>query len=629
MPDATVKSHSDAWVDANAAHKNHGHGNRLWVRGSGSGNLRQSFVGFAKPFPHNDALVVLSATLHLRVKDDWSGNHNVTAKRVTETWKEHRVTYTNAPSVTTKNSATENVTNASDGDAVDIDVTDILGDIALGDDWFGIRLELDDDVARTFYSSDAPKGNYHPQLEVEWGFAPYPPTDLDPAGGQVVGIATPVLQWRFPDIVQENTQASSQVQISTSASTFVADITYDSLQQSNTVHRWPLAGETTIADGTTRYWRVRTWDDHNRASGWSDIVSFGRVAKGVITFVNPGPSNTVDDLTPLVSWTFTGTQDRVQLRLQEILPDKTLRLRWDSGAHHYTADHLTIPNRGPFVKQGSAGRGPYIKSGHNYRFQLRIWDDEDRAGLSNDPTFSYAQIDFTYQRSGVPAAVDSLTAVVSAIAAPAVVLTWTRASTPDWFALKADGEEIYHRLEPVDYATGVAGQYRLTYWGATPRETTNYEIEAVVQTGDHAQHSNGNPDRPATTNPTGVWLIDDDADEAVELRGTDTPSITVGESGTTYDLVGNRAPVRIVDSIRGYEGSFNGMVMSGEDRDLLLELKGKDKQLRVVMGNLNFPVWLEEVTVSPMAIPGGELHEAGFTFFQSDEFFDADREESY
>jgi hypothetical protein len=618
MPEATVKSHSDTWVSQNAAHKNYGKGNRLWVRGAGSGLQRQSFISFAKPFPNNDALVVVSATLILRVKDDWAGSHDVTARRVTETWKEHRVTWTNAPSVTDSNAATETVNAAADGDEVDIDVTDILGDVALGADWFGVRLELDDDVGRTFYASDSPKGSYHPQLEVEWGFAPYPPTDLDPAGGQVVGIATPVLQWRFPDIVQENTQAASQVQISTSSS--FASPTYDSGKVSNTVHRWPLAGETTIPDGSTRYWRVRTWDDQNRGSGWSDTARFSRVSKGVITFVNPGPSHTVDDLTPLVSWTFTGNQDRVRLVLQERLPDKTLRQRWDSGQHHYLANHLTVPNR---------KRHPLIKSGRNYRFQLYIWDTEDRVGVSNDRAFSYAQIDFTYSRSGVPSSVGSLTATVLPIAPVAVVLTWTRASTPDWFALVANGEEVYHRLEPADYATGVAGQYQFIYWGAEPREATTYEIEAVVSTGDHAQHSAGNPQRTVTTNPTGVWLIDDDADEAVALKGTDTPSITIGESGTTYDLVGNRMPVRIVDSIRGYEGSFAGMVTSAAARDTLLEMKGKDKELRVVIANLNFPVYLEEVTVSPMAIPGGEMHEASFAFFQSDEFFDADREENY
>ncbi len=623
MPDATVKSHSDTWVDQNAPHKNYGKGNRLWVRGSGSGAQRQSFISFAKPFPHNDALVVVSATLILRVKGTWSGSHVVTVTRVTESWKEHRVTWTNAPNVTTKNQATETIATASDGDEVDIDVTDILGDIALGEDWFGVRLELDDDVGnKTFYASDSPKGSYHPQLQVEWGFAPYPPTDLDPAGGQVIGVATPVLQWRFPDIVQENTQAASRVQISTS--TDFSSPVYDSGKVSNTVHRWPLAGETTIADGVTRYWRVQTWSDNNQVSGWSDTARFSRVAKGVITFVNPGPSHTVDDLTPVVSWTFTGTQDRVWLVLQEVLPDKTLRQRWDSGAHHYTADTLTIP-----VRQTMGNARPIIRSGHNYRFQLYIWDDEDRAGLSNDKTYSYAQIDFTYSRAGIGSAVSSLTAAASTTYPTAVLLTWTRATTPDWFALKVNGEETYHRLEPADYATGVAGQYQFLYWGAEPREATTYEIEAVTVTGDHAQHSSGNPTRTVTTNPSGVWLIDDDADEAVEFRGTDSPSLTVGESGTTYDLVGNRTPVRIVDSIRGYEGSFSGVVMSGDDRDMLLELKGKDKQLRVVIGNLNFPVWLEEVTVSPMAIPGGQLHEASFAFFQSDEFFDADREENY
>ena len=121
-------------------------------------------------------------------------------------------------------------------DEVDIDVTDILGDIALGDDWFGVRLEIDDDVGnKTFYASDSPKGSYHPQLQVEWGFAPYPPTDLDPSGGQVVGVATPVLQWRFPDIVQENTQAASRVQITTTGDTTFAAPTFLSANSADTV----------------------------------------------------------------------------------------------------------------------------------------------------------------------------------------------------------------------------------------------------------------------------------------------------------------------------------------------------------------------------------------------------------
>lgn len=618
MPSATVKSHSDAWVDQNAAHKNHGRGNRLWVRGAGSGLQRQSFLSFAKPFPNNDAIVIISATLTLRVKDTWAGSHVVTASRVTETWKEDKITWTNKPAIDSTNAASATVPASSDGDQVDIDVTDIMQDVSNGGDYFGFRLELDDDVAsKTFYASDSPKSSYHPQLAVEWGFAPYPPTDLEPSGGQVIGIATPTLTWRFADVAQENTQSASQVQISTSTS--FASPAFDSGTVSNTVHRYNTAGTYTVPDASTRYWRVRTWDDANRISGWSDTASFERQSKGTIAFVNPGVSNTVDDLTPEISWTFTGTQTQVELEIDRIKSDNTLENLWTYHRQHYTADHLTVP-----LRNAGPGGHPIIKTGETYRAKLKIWDDQDRVGTSRDPAYAYAQKDFTYSRAGVGSAVATLTATVSAIAQPAVTLTWTRATTPDWFCIKANSVEVIHKIEPVDVATGTPGEYSMVYWEATPRTATTYEVEAVTISGDHNQHSSGNATASATTSPTGVWLIDDDADDAVQIFGGETPSISIGESGTTYDLIGNRTPVRIVDAIRGYEGSFSGMVKTAAARDTLLDLKGRDKQLRVVIANLNFPVYLEEVTAAPMPLPGGDAHEVSFTFFQSDSFFDID-----
>lgn len=621
MPDAEVKSHSDAWINQDAQHKNWGKGNRLWVRGPGTGHQRQSFIGFAKPFPNNDRLVVVAATLTLRVKDDWSGSHNVTVTRVTDTWKEHRITWANAPNTTTKNQAVENVTNASDGDKVEIDVTDILGDISLGDDWYGVRLELDDDVPRTFYASDAPKHVYHPRLEVEWGFAPYPPTDLDPAGNQVIGTALPVLTWRFPDIVQENTQAASQVQISTTTS--FTSPAYNSGKQANTVHRWPMAGEGyPIPDDAYRYWRVQTWDDQGRPSGWSDVAAFERVSKGIITFVNPGPSGTVDDHSPTISWTFTGEQERVRLILWEVLPDKTTRNRWDSGSHKHTADHLTIPAR---------KKHPIIKNGHDYRLELRIWDDEDRVGISNDKAYAVAVIDFVYNRSGVPNPVLSLTGGISPFAEPAVLLQWHRNTTPDWFGLRINDVISQHRIDPTDVAVvgGPAGDYQMLVWEATPGEASTYEIEAVEINGDSAQHSSGNQVVTVTTNPTGVWVIDDDYDEAVFMRGAESPDLIIGESGTTYDLVANPVPVRIVDAIRGYEGSWSGFLLTDAARLTLLELKGRAKELRIVIGNLNLPIYLEEIGISPSSqVPSRAMYEITLNFFQSGAYGEIDSEYS-
>ncbi len=308
--------------------------------------------------------------------------------------------------------------------------------------------------------------------------------------------------------------------------------------------------------------------------------------------------------------------------LLEVLADKTTREIQGGGVerHHYTADHFTIPAR---------KKHPIIKTGHDYRLQLFIWDDEDRVGTSRDPAYAFAQIDFTYVRDGTPDPVDTLTAAISTYSAAAVLLTWTRAATPDYFAVVANGEEVIDQINPTDVNIA-AGQYQMLYWEAEPGESTTYEVEAVEIIGDHNKHSNGNPTDSLTTNPTGVWLVDDDYDEAVRIQGADTPDFTIGEAGTTYDMVGNRTPVRITDAVRGYEGSFSGVVLTQAARDQLLELKGREKQLRVVIAGLNFPVYLEEVSIAPEATPPNRgMHQVSFSFFQSDEFFGADREESY
>lgn len=609
MADAAVRSHSDAWVSADEEHKNHGKGVRLWVRSNDTTNGRRAFVSFAKPHPHNDNLVVVGATLKLWLRGSWSGTQEVTAQRVTETWKENRITWANQPDITAVGEATETVTNGDDRDALEIDVTDIMQDAASGGDWFGFCLKLDDDNLRAFYSSDAPQDPFHPKLEVEWGVPPYPPTNLSPAGNGVISIANPVLSWRFTDHRQDTTQGSSQVQISTS--TDFSSTVYDSTKQTNTLHRWPLAGEYNVPAGVTRYWRVKVWDDADNPSGWSDTARFQRIAKGTITIVNPGISETVDDLTPSIEWTFSGDQDRVRLRLLEIKADATTVERFQYATQKNTIDHLTIPRR---------NKHPIIKTGHDYRVQLYIWDTEDRISTPKDPAYAFAQRNFTYDRDGSPDPVSTLTADLFG---PGVTLTWERASTPDWFCLRVDDEEVLHRIEPVDVATVTPGEYRMTYWESVPRTAHTYEVEAVEVIGGHSVHSANNDFAIKTTQPTGIWLIDDDADDAVLIdANAETPDLSIGESATTYNPVGNRRPVRFTDAIRGYEGTFGGQVATSAARDTFLDLKGRDKELRAVIANLNIPIWLEEVSAAPVPIPDTERYQVSFAFFQSGEYFD-------
>jgi hypothetical protein len=90
----------------------------------------------------------------------------------------------------------------------------------------------------------------------------------------------------------------------------------------------------------------------------------------------------------------------------------------------------------------------------------------------------------------------------------------------------------------------------------------------------------------------------------------------IGESGVTYDVVGSRAPIRIVDTIRGYEGSVSGSLLSKADRDTFLALKGRITTLQMIVSDLSIPVVLEEATAQPTQLAGDRMYECAFGFFQ-------------
>jgi hypothetical protein len=96
----------------------------------------------------------------------------------------------------------------------------------------------------------------------------------------------------------------------------------------------------------------------------------------------------------------------------------------------------------------------------------------------------------------------------------------------------------------------------------------------------------------------------------------------IREVANIFDVVGSRRPVKVTDTIQGYSGTFNGVLLDAEARDAFLELKGRDTDLRLIIGDLNIPVELGEVS-GPMPVPTGDAsgYDVGFAFFQVDEFF--------
>lgn len=572
-----VRSRIDTFANEAAPKQNYADGVKLSLNGGVSADNRQAFIFLARPFPLGSS--ILEATLKLHLAGAWTGTQTVTAKRITASWKENKLTWDDRPAASVTNSASVTVTGGTDAQEIELNLAPMLSDVSAGDEWYGVRLELDADATRKLYSSDYPQASLRPVLELNWVVPPLPPSQLSPAGEQSVSVSHPTLSWHFRDREQE-TQTESQVQISATESFTTPE--YDSGWVANTVEQWDL-GDTAyvgVTDGQTRFWRVRVKDEASLSSDWSDTEEFARNTKGALTIVNPAaaPNDYVEETTPPLDWTFTGrTQTRAVVKLLLLddvdLPKKLLE-RW-------------------VVKTGTRVHVPRktLKSVETYRMVVRAWDDFDRAETPGDPAYVEASRDFTYNRSGTPAAVTALTAVPSTTE-PKVVLTWERALQPDYFSLRVDGKEVEDRIDPEDvFVSGTT--YSMDWWLASPREVHIYEVEAVVVTTGKLKHSDGNSTATATVETTGIWLVDADDGTVVEIKGMDDLNFSIREVSETHDMVGSRRPVTITELIGGYTASFGGYILSRAGRDAMLALKGRiATELRLIVKDYNIPVEL-------------------------------------
>lgn len=364
---------------------------------------------------------------------------------------------------------------------------------------------------------------------------------------------------------------------------------YDSGKRPNVLDQWSLQGEHVVPPSVQRYWRVRVWDDTDLASEWSDAVPFTYEPLPTLTIDSPGA--TVDETTPPISWTFTGTQTAVRIALWEVLASGELLEQWLLDRLPYVQDSYTLP----------AG---ILKEGRTYRVEVKVWGeaDEERQFTPGAPDAATEVQEFEYVRSGAPTSPTSLTAQ---IVGPAIRLEWQRATMPDYFALVVDGELVHDRLDPSDlFVSGTT--YRYDWLGSTAGVEHTLEVEAVVSTaGGPYQHSDSNPEVEATREQFGIYLADEADGTWVFLAGKAPADFRIGESGQTHELPHRREPVRITDNLRGYEGAVAGNVETPEERDTFNALKGRLKPLRLLIGSLNIPVLLEEASVAQHPSPGG------------------------
>src|SRR5262245_14674749 len=164
MPTTELRASYDARVSEATANTNFGEERFLAVR-TGSGTNQYNYVAWAG-LPEVGSTIVSSATVRVWLKGTaWTGTNDIIVRRVVEGWKEAQVTWNNKADVDTGVFASNSVTNGTDGQSVDIDVTAIMAAVMTGSAWFGFRVQTSTGAAaRNLYSSEATDPALRPLL---------------------------------------------------------------------------------------------------------------------------------------------------------------------------------------------------------------------------------------------------------------------------------------------------------------------------------------------------------------------------------------------------------------------------------------------------------------------------------
>lgn len=602
-----LRNANDAYVSEAKPSANFSSTTKLYLSSTGASNTRYAWIYFGRPFPLD--ATILSAKLRIYSGGTgWSGSVTMTAKRATEKWSVNRVNYNNRPGVT-GTGASLTKSGATDPTLWEFDVTTMMQTVADGGVWYGVRIETNTTETKWIYSANG-RDEYRPTLEVTWSDRPEAPEDLRPDGGRATSLQKPTLRFDFTDVSGDTDLDAVNVQIN---STDVwTSPTFDSGWVTTSVPELDLA-DTAYAGlsvGSTVFWRVRVRDGAGLVSGWSDSATFKRTSKSSLTLSNPAasPNNVVEDVTPPILWSFSGTQVHYQLIVTDPLaPSKWI---WTSGKVTSTDQSVTLP------------KGVLTDTGATYRLMVRVWDNVAREYTPGDTAYVEVVRDFTYRYD---ATVDPVTSLTGAPWSnrPFIDLEWNRAvGAPDSFTITRDGRLVESGILPEDVlVSGV--HYKFTDREARPRRDRTWKVMAVV----NGKTSDNNPTVTTQVKSITTLLSEIDSDRQVFFFNQEVDAERAESSEIQY-LLGNAPPVMVSQSVRGYEGTVSGVLISGQiagltaeeqlenleyfrDRPgMVLRLSWIDKFMRVVIRN---------VSDQPIAYPDGEVqYLASFDFFEVD-----------
>lgn len=545
--------------------------------GLGVTPLRYVFLAVTNPAPRGATVTQALLTINLPATTAVT----FSVFRVTGKWSASTVTYNTKPAVAASATATGSTTGLS----ITFDVTADVQSWCNGVANYGWRLSA---TANTII--DAILSGSGATLQVSYGEASTPPTNLSPAGG-ICGTTTPTFQWDTTDPAEDGL-AAINVQWSTDP-TF-ASVTYDSGWVASTIDEFNSAtatGFTPLPSGGTQvYWRCRVKDGLGLISGWSSPASLEYVAWGALTITSPS-AGTVGTHTPTIAWSLGGSSAQTAWRAW--ITDSSGRTLADSKKQPGTAATWQVP------------AGVMTDDTMTYTVYVSIWDTNDRVGSPADPTELNVSKSFTFAQTGSVAAPTGLT-VTQPGNTPSAQLEWNDSSTPDGFVIIRDGKP-FASIEATDPSITVSGvTYQWTDFAVVPLQTHVYAVRAISAGVESAPTATVTAKIQITP---GIWLVEPVHGYAICVTdGTQTISQLAMSDVTSIEQPLNSSQQQIVRSaMYGLSGPISGQLYARpgertveEMYDDAMAMKSLDVStvFRLACQWLNIPVQVTDLNVS-------------------------------
>ena len=467
---------------------------------------------------------ITNAFVRINIAETRTGSWTASVYRRTDAWPGN-VTWNNRG---TLSSAVGSATVAAPkkGAAFDIPVTSTIQQMVAGtltNRGFYITLATSFGSNIGFYGPKAAGGR--PALYVTYTVPAAAPTNLEPSDA-VVADPTPTLLFNTDlSILSLQVQADPAANASTPA--------FDSGEVVATAGLLDLGATSFVplANGASTMWRARQKTDGGW-SPWSGWVPFTYATRSSLTITSPSGTPDVNgripvqDGTPPVVWSFTGTQVAWRARLI----DDTGKVLSDSSRIAGTDTTWTPP-----VGLTADGQTAVL--------EVTVWDNTNRAAVEGQPAENIAQLNVVMTPDATQAAFTGTTATHTGWE-PIVTVTGHRTAIPDEVALDRDGREVARFTGTSVMVTAPGGGYDATVTdiGARMNRDHTWSLRPITNA------KKGPVGAVAHDVPRcqGVWLYNSNK-EPVVVWGTEAGDHTQPETAVVHQPLGanlTQPPVR-------------------------------------------------------------------------------------